>query len=43
MCVVLYTFIVIVYFRFIHPFIWLAASGWRWFVLKEKYYWLVDG
>jgi hypothetical protein len=24
-------------------FIWLVADGWCWFVLREKYYWLVAG
>jgi hypothetical protein len=25
-------------------FVWLVADGWCWFVLREKYYWLVaDG
>jgi hypothetical protein len=22
-------------------FVWLVADGWCWFVLREKYYWLV--
>jgi hypothetical protein len=24
-------------------FVWLVADGWCWFVLKEKYCWLVAG
>jgi hypothetical protein len=24
-------------------FVWLVADGWYWFVLREKYYWLVAG
>jgi hypothetical protein len=24
-------------------FVWLVADGWCWFVLREKYYWLVAG
>jgi hypothetical protein len=24
-------------------FVWLVADGWCWFVLREKYCWLVDG
>jgi hypothetical protein len=24
-------------------FVWLVADGWRWFVLREKYCWLVAG
>jgi hypothetical protein len=23
-------------------FVWLVADGWCWFVLREKYCWLVD-
>jgi hypothetical protein len=29
-----------------HPsslFVWLVADGWCWFVLREKYCWLVAG
>jgi hypothetical protein len=25
------------------PFGWLVADGWCWFVLREKYCWLVAG
>jgi hypothetical protein len=24
-------------------FVWLVADGWCWFVLREKYWWLVAG
>jgi hypothetical protein len=24
-------------------FVWLVADGWCWFVLREKYWWLVVG
>jgi hypothetical protein len=24
-------------------FVWLVADGWCWFLLREKYYWLVAG
>jgi hypothetical protein len=24
-------------------FVWLVADGWCWFVLREKYCWLVAG
>jgi hypothetical protein len=24
-------------------FIWRVADGWCWFILREKYYWLVGG
>jgi hypothetical protein len=24
-------------------FVWLVADGWCWFVLREKYCWLVGG
>jgi hypothetical protein len=24
-------------------FVWLVADGWCWFVLREKYYWLIAG
>jgi hypothetical protein len=24
-------------------FVWLVADGWCWFILREKYYWLVGG
>jgi hypothetical protein len=25
------------------PFVWLVVDGWCWFVLREKYCWLVAG
>jgi hypothetical protein len=25
----------------ISPFVWLVADGWCWFVLREKYCWLI--
>jgi hypothetical protein len=28
---------------FISLFVWLVADGWCWFVLREKYCWLVAG
>jgi hypothetical protein len=24
-------------------FVWLVAGGWCWFILREKYWWLVAG
>jgi hypothetical protein len=27
----------------INLFIWMVADGWCWFVLREKYCWLVAG
>jgi hypothetical protein len=29
--------------QMISLFGWLVADGWCWFVLREKYYWLVAG
>jgi hypothetical protein len=29
--------------RIISMIVWLVADGWCWFVLKEKYCWLVAG
>jgi hypothetical protein len=28
---------------FVWLFVWLVADGWYWFVLREKYCWLVAG
>jgi hypothetical protein len=30
-------------YEIISLFVWLVTDGWWWFVLREKYYWLVDG
>jgi hypothetical protein len=30
-------------FRICSLFVWLVADGWCWFVLREKYCWLVAG
>jgi hypothetical protein len=40
-----YSFISLSYgcFRFNSLFVWLVAGGWCWFVVREKYCWLVAG
>jgi hypothetical protein len=30
-------------FHYNSLFVWLVADGWCWFVLREKYCWLVAG
>jgi hypothetical protein len=30
-------------FHYNSLFVWLVADGWCWFVLREKYSWLVAG
>jgi hypothetical protein len=29
--------------KVISLFVWLVADGWCWFVLREKYCWLIAG
>jgi hypothetical protein len=32
-----------IFYRFSGLFVWLVAGWWCWFVLREKYCWLVAG